>query len=179
MRNIYIRWGAALLALSLAAGGAGAATLSQTFLNEFAANELYLWMDDPDTALVREVRLGSGMTEWAVQSVSGAAVVLNGPRLNPGAGRFTLDFDYLSRPFSLQWAEVFFESGARHVLGAGTLTYTTGGWGDSDLFTRGLDIPYQLSAPAPVPLPQSAALLLSALVLLPLRRRPQGCRRRV
>ncbi|HMM75234.1 MAG TPA: hypothetical protein PJ986_05980 [Gammaproteobacteria bacterium] len=164
------RLAATLLALSLSAPMALAATLNQTFMNDFTSNALYLWSDVPAELQLGAVAFGSGMQGWSVQSASAAALVLTGPTVAAGQGRFTLRLDYLSRPFSLQWAEVFFDSGINRILGAGTLSYSASGWANANAFTHAADIPHQFAAPASVPLPPSAVLLSSALLFLPLRR---------
>jgi len=164
-----IRFAAALLALSLSATTAVAATLNQTFMNDFAANALYFWSDDASNMQLGAVSFGSNMSGWSVQSASAAALVIQGPVVAAAQGRFTMAFDYVSRPFSVQWAEVFFDSGINHILGAGTLSYSTGGWAGSNAFTHAADVPHQFASQASVPLPPSAVLLLSALAFLPLR----------
>lgn len=158
-----------LIAAALTLANAGAATLNQTFMNDHATNALYFWADDATNLQFERVRFGTGMTAWSVQSNSGDALVLTGPTVDARAGRFTLRLDYTTRPFSFQWAEVFFDSGLNRILGAGTLTYTTGGWVGSDVFTRAAAVPHQFAAQASVPLPQSVLLLLSGLLVLPLR----------
>jgi hypothetical protein len=154
-------------ALTLA--NAGAATLNQTFMNDYATNALYFWADDAANLQFAQVSFGTGMTAWSVQQNGGDALVLAGPTVDARAGRFTVRFDYTTRPFSFQWAEVFFDSGLNRILGGGTLTYTTGGWVSSDVFTRAAAVPHPFAAQASVPLPQPALLLVSALLLLPLR----------
>lgn len=163
--------GSTMLALSLAATSAQAATLNQTFMNEFDANALYFWADDATNLQFAGASFGANMTQWTVTANTGEALVLEGPTTVPAAsGRFTLQLDYVTRPFSLQWAEVFFDSGVNRILAGGTLSYTSGGWVGSNVFTHAADVPYQFSAQAAVPLPQSVVLMLSALVFLPLRR---------
>ncbi|MGE3772360.1 MAG: hypothetical protein AB7I32_05505 [Gammaproteobacteria bacterium] len=165
-----VRLAATLLTLSLSATTAVAATLDQTFMNDFTSNALYLWSDEPAKLQLGAVSFGSNMQAWSVQSASAAALVLGGPAVAAGQGRFSIRFDYVSRPFSLQWAEVFFDGGLNHILGAGTLSYSTSGWAGTNVFTHAADIPQQFTAQTSVPLPPSAVLLSSALVLLPLRR---------
>jgi len=159
---------ALLLTLSLATSAA-AATLHQTFMNDFASNAIYLWSDDPGNMQFAGTSFGAHLQGWSVQSASPAALVLNGPTVAAGQGRFTVRFDHVKRPFTLQWAEVFFDSGISHVLGAGTLGYSVSGWTGTNAFSHLADIPH-LTPQSAVPLPQSAVLLLSALIVLPLRR---------
>ncbi len=164
-----LRFAATLLALSLTATTAVAATLNQTFMNDFASNAMYFWSENPANMQFGAVSFGSNMSGWSVQSASAAALVIQGPVVAAAQGRFTMGFDYVTRPFSLQWAEVFFDSGINHILGAGTLSYSASGWAGTNVFTHAADVPHQFTTQASVPLPPSVVLLLSALAFLPLR----------
>jgi len=164
------RFASTLLALSLTATTAFASTLNQTFMNDYSANALYFWSDDSANLQFGAVRFDTGMSAWSVQSSSGSTLVLSGDVVAAGKGRFTLQLDYGKQPFSMQWAEVFFDSGISQILGAGTLSYSKSGWVGTSVFTHGADIPYQFTAQTAVPLPSSVVLLLSSVLCLPLRR---------
>lgn len=162
--------GSCLLACTLVGANAQAASLNQSFSNDFDTNAIYLWSDDPSNMQFEQVRFSAAMAGWNLDVDSASALVLSGPAAAAGAGRFTVKMDYQVKPFSMQWAEVFFDSGINRILGGGTLTYRNGGWSGSDVFTRAGDIPHQFSAQSAVPLPPSIVLLLSALAFFPLRR---------
>lgn len=162
--------GSSLLAFTLVGASAEAATLNQTFSNDFDTSAIYLWSDDPSNMQFESVRFSAAMASWNLDANSAGALVISGPTAAAGAGRFTVKMDYVVKPFSMQWAEVFFESGINRILAGGTLTYSNGGWSGSNVFTRAGDVPHQFTAQSAVPLPQSMVLLLSALVFIPLRR---------
>ena len=159
-----------LIAATLTVAGAGAATKNQMFQNDYDSNALYFWSDNPSNLQIALASFGAHMGDWTVDSSTGDALVLSGSTLGAGQGRFTLSFDYVARPFTLQWAEVFFDSGVNHLLDGGTLSYGSSGWSGTSAFTRAGDIPNQFAAQASVPLPPSLVLLLSSLLFIPLRR---------
>ena len=165
---------ASLFGLALTAGPVGASTLDQTFSNDFDTSSIYFWADDPSNLAFDGVRFAQHMGDWSVQANSGDALVIAGPTVAAGQGRFSLRFDYDTRPFSLQWAEVFFNGGLNVIQGAGTLRYNGSNWTASNLFTHGADIPNQFASSSTVPLPSPVVLLLSSLLFVPLR----GLRRR-
>ncbi len=158
-----------LFGLALTVSHASAERLDQTFANDFNTSSIYLWADDPLNLEFDRVRFGQNMGDWTVQSNSGEALVLAGTTVAAGAGRFSLRLDYVTRPFSLQWAEVFFDSGLNVIQGAGTLRYSGSAWTASNVFTRGADMPNQFASSSAVPLPGSIVLLLSSLLCMPLR----------
>ena len=153
-----------LACLSLHVGAASAAAVVEEFQNKFAANALYLWSDDAGNTSLGKLVLGKSLKDWVVDTKTSAMLALSGPVLEPGAGSFRLQLTYDAAPVSLQWAEVFFDSGAASLLGAGSLRYADRTWSASDIFTRGNEIP-GLSA-APVPVPHALGLLLAPLLLL-------------
>jgi len=115
------------------------------------------------------VLLAQSMRGWGMETQTSAMPVLHGPVLAPGAGRFLLRLAYDAAPISLQWAEVFFDSGVASLRGAGSLRFEDRTWTAVDAFTRGNEIPGL--AAAPVPLPHALGLLLAPLLLLASRRR--------
>jgi hypothetical protein len=160
-----------LVCLSLNLGAASAATVVQEIQNEFKSNAMYLWSDDPGHATIETVLLGQSMRGWGVQTETSTMLVLSGPVLAPGAGRFLLRLAYDAAPISLQWAEVFFDSGVASLRGAGSLRFEDRTWTAVDVFTRGNEIPGL--AAAPVPLPHALGLLLAPLLLASRRRESQ------
>lgn len=158
-----------LVCLSLNFGAASAATVVEEFQNQYTSNAFYLWSDDPDNATIETVLLGQRMQGWGLETQTSTMLVLSGPVLAPGAGRFLLRLDYDIAPVSLQWAEVFFDSGVASLRGAGSLRFEDRAWTAIDVFTRGNEIPGL--AAAPVPLPHALGLLLAPLLLLASRRR--------
>jgi len=150
--------------LSLHLGAASAIAVMEDFQNQFASNMVYLWSDDPASTTIAKVLLGKTMGGWSVDTNTGALLVLSGNVLEPGAGSFKLQLKYDAAPISLQWAEVFFDSGIASLRGAGSLSYADRTWTASDLFTRGNEIPGL--AAAPVPVPHALGLLLAPLLLL-------------
>lgn len=155
--------------LSLPLGAASGAAVVKEIQNEFTSNAMYLWSDDPGNTTIDSVFLGRSMTGWVVETQTSAMLVLRGPVLEPGAGRFLLQLVYDAEPVSLQWAEVFFESGVASLRGAGSLRFEDRTWTAADLFTRGNEIPGLVATP--VPLPDALGLLLAPLLLL------SSCRR--
>jgi len=153
-----------LACLSLHLGVASAITVSEDFQTQFASNTLYVWTDDPARTTIGNVVLGKSLSGWGIDTKTDALLVLSGDVLEPGAGSFKLKLKYDAAPISLQWAEVFFDSGVATLRGAGTLSYADKTWTASDVFTRGNEIP-GLSA-APVPVPHALGLLLAPLLLL-------------
>ncbi len=156
-----------VIGLSMTAIKVDAATLNQTFANDFDTTSIYLWSDAPGNMSFAAVGFGSNMTTWSVQSNTGAQLVLAGSTVAPGAGRFNVTMNFTTTPFTMQWAEVFFSGGFNVVRGAGTLTYQSAGWSNANTFTHLADIPQQFGAAA-VPLPSSLMLLLSSLLFVPL-----------
>ncbi len=157
-----------LLGTALTADPASAAFMNQSFLNEFDTTSIHFWSDDATKLAFDRVSFGQNMGAWSVESNTGDTLVL------ATRGRFSLRLDHDRQPFSMQWAEVFFDGAFNVIRGSGTLHYSGSAWTGSDLFTHALDIPNQFSSSAVVPLPSSVVLLLSSLLFVPLR----GLRRR-
>ncbi len=163
-----------LLGTALTADPASAAFMNQSFLNEFDTTSIHFWSDDATKLAFDRVSFGQNMGAWSVESNTGDTLVLAGPVVAATRGRFSLRLDHDRQPFSMQWAEVFFDGAFNVIRGSGTLHYSGSAWTGSDLFTHALDIPNQFSSSAVVPLPSSVVLLLSSLLFVPLR----GLRRR-
>lgn len=157
-----------LIALSLATGSLSAATLNQTFMNDFEATSIYLWSDAPGNMSFVGAGFGADMSTWSVTSNTGAQLVLGGSTVAPGAGRFDLAMNYHTAPFTVQWAEVFFSGLVNVVRGSGTLTYQGAGWSNVDAFSHLADIPNRVIASSAVPLPSSVLLMLTSLLFVPL-----------
>jgi hypothetical protein len=162
------------LTLLLSVAGAGAATLNQTFMNDFESNTLYLWSLDASDMSLKNFTAGANMAGWKMDESSPAHMVLSGPTVAAGAGRFKLLMNYKAAPFRLEWAEVFFEKGINVVRGFGTLTFNGNGWSNANVGTHVIDIPLQPRVAA-TPLPGSALLLMSALALGVWRGRRARC----
>jgi hypothetical protein len=107
---------------------------------------------------------GANMSGWKVDLSTPARMVISGPTITPGAGRFNLLMNYKTAPFQLEWAEVFFNNITNVVLGAGTLSFNGGGWSNANVATHLVDIPLHPAAAA-MPVPSSILLMLSALAL--------------
>ena len=151
-----------LACLSLHLGVASAAAVVEEFQNRFASNALYLWSDDAGNTTLGNLVLGKSLDGWVVNTTTGAMLALSGPVLEPGAGSFRVQLKFDTAPVSLQWAEVFFDSGTASLLGAGSLRYAGRTWTASDIFTRGNEIPGLGAAPVP----HALGLLLAPLLLL-------------
>ncbi len=151
-----------VLTLLLSATGAGAATLNQTFMNDFESNALYLWSLDASNMSLERFTAGANMAGWKMDESSPAHMVLSGPTVAAAAGRFNLLMNYKAAPFRLEWAEVFFEKGINVVRGFGTLTFNGNGWSNANVGTHVIDIPLHPSVAA-TPLPGSALMMMSAL----------------
>lgn len=89
-----------LTALLLTTGSAGAATLEQTFMNDFETNAIYLWSLDASNMSLDGFSASADMGGWQADSISPAHMVLSGPTVAAGAGRFNLLMNYKSTPFS-------------------------------------------------------------------------------
>ena len=153
-----------LLALLLTTGSVGAATLDQTFMNDFQDNAMYFWSGDPSNMTLDGFSAGANMNGWKVDVSTPARMVLSGPTVAASAGRFNLLMNFKSTPFQLEWAEVFFNNITNVVLGFGTLSFNGGGWSNANVATHLIDIPLH-PAVAAMPVPSSILLLMSALGL--------------
>ncbi len=167
--NVRVTSLALLIFVLLATGNAGAATLDQTFTNDFETNGIYLWSVDPSNMTLAGFSFGANMSGWKADSQSPAKLVLSGPTLGAAAGRFNLLMNYQNTPFKLEWAEVFFDNMSNAVRGYGTLTFNGSGWSNGNVATHLMDIPLHPVAAA-TPIPPSLLLMVSALALVPLQR---------
>lgn len=158
--------GVMLLSLLLAAAPVRAATLDQLFANDFDATGIYLWSMDPANMTFTSASFGANMNGWTVQSNTGDKLVMSGPSVAPGAGRFNVLMSYLSRPFQMEWAEVYFNNAVTTVRGVGTLTYGLSGWSNVDAFTHMAEFTVPAPATIATPVPASIVTMLSALALV-------------
>lgn len=157
-----------LLATVALAPAVQAKTLVQQFTNDYDANAIYLFAADPAALDFERITFPGVRSGWTVTMNTGDEVTMRGPRTAPGELRFNATMNYVTKPFSIEWAEVFFGTVGNRVLGTGTLTWN-GGWTATNGFTHFA----ALAADGVVPLPPSVVMLLSACGLLPLmRRRP-------
>lgn len=154
-----------LTALLLTTGSAGAATLEQTFMNDFETNAIYLWSLDASNMSLDGFSASADMGGWQADSISPAHMVLSGPTVAAGAGRFNLLMNYKSTPFRLEWAEVLFDHVGAVVKGYGTLSFNGNGWSNSNVASHLIDIPLHPQVAA-TPLPSSVLMMLSALALI-------------
>ncbi len=155
-----------LLCLLLATGSARAATLDQLFMNDFETNGIYLWSVDPANMTLSSAGFGSNMSGWSVQSNTGEKLVMSGPTLAAAAGRFNVLMNYLSKPFQMEWAEIYFNNAVRTVRGVGTLTYGDSGWSNVNSFSHMSEFSVPAPATIATPLPASVVMMLSALALV-------------
>ncbi len=154
-----------LLALLLGALPLQAAKLNQTFANDFDTNSIYLWSADAGNMSFLEANPGKGMDGWSITTLTPAKLVMAGPTVDAGRGRFKVLLNYLDRSFRMEWAEVYFANAIPTVRGAGTLTYGKGGWSNDDSFSHMAEFQLSNVKSAATPLPSSAVMLLSALAL--------------
>lgn len=155
-----------------------AGAVTQQFANDFAGNEIFLWLDPGPVTFSTNPTFGGTMAGgWSTLARTTTTLRIGGPAVAAGSGRINVRFTYAgpSNPtpnFSFQWAEVFFNSGtnSRTVLGAGSAVFSAGAYSFPDTFTHmnPIDIPnLAVVSASPVPLPGSAALMLAALPLVP------------
>jgi hypothetical protein len=116
----------------------------------------------------------AGGGTWLTDTRTSTMLKIIGPTVASGTGLFNVNFDYPAPTtpvpaFSFQWAEVFYSTvgNTRSLLGSGTLSFSNGQFTGSGAFTHFSDIAGTAFAGAPVPLPSSVVLLLSALVFVP------------
>ncbi len=159
---------ALLLILLLTTGSVGAATLNQTFMNDFETNAIYLWSVDASNMTLDGYSVGADMGAWKADISSPARMVLSGPTIAGGAGRFNLLMNYKTTPFQLEWAEVLFDHLGTVVKGYGTLSFNGGGWSNSNVATHLIDIPLHPNVAA-TPLPSSLIMMFSALTLVTMK----------
>ena len=155
---------ALLITLLLTTSSAGAATLKQTFMNDFETNAVYLWSLDTSNMSLDGFSASADMGGWKADISSPARMVLGGATVAAGAGRFNLLMNYKTTPLRLEWAEVLFDHVGRMVKGYGALGFSNG-WSNSNVATHLIDIPLHPRAAA-MPLPSSVLMMLSALALI-------------
>jgi hypothetical protein len=168
--SVRISPAALVLTLLLGVSSAHAALLNQTFQNDFDTNGIYLWSVDFPKMRLDGISFGSTMEAWEAQVNAPKQMVLRGPTLAAGAGRFNLLMNYKSTPFRLEWAEVFFDKGSTLMRGFGTLTFDGNAWSNASVASHVIDIPLH-PAVAAMPLPASWLMMASALALVCVRKR--------
>lgn len=156
-----------LLTLLLAAASAGAATLNQLFMNDFESNGLYLWSVDAGNMSFESFTPGANMDAWKADVSAPDHLLLRGPTVAAGAGRFSLTMNYKATPFRLEWAEVMFDNVSTVVRGFGTLTFDGNGWSNAAVGNHVIDIPLHPQVAA-MPLPAAWMLLFPALAFMAL-----------
>ena len=167
--NMRVTSLALLIFWLLATGNGSAATLNQTFTNDFETNAVYLWSVDPSNMTLAGLSFGASMSGWQADRQNPAKLVLRGPTVGAAAGSFNLLMSYRHTPFKLEWAEVFFDNVNNVVRGYGTLSFNGSGWSNANIATHLIDIPLHPVAAA-LPIPSSLLLMFSALALMPLQR---------
>lgn len=163
--KLRISFTALFLTLMLTTASAGAATLSQTFMNDFESNALYLWSVDASNMSLDGFSLGANMDAWKAEVSTPDHLLLRGPTIAAAAGRFNLLMNYKSTPFRLEWAEVFFDNVSNVVRGYGTLSFDGNGWSNTGVASHVIDIPLHPNIAA-TPLPTSWLMMFSALLLV-------------
>ena len=156
---------ALLITLLLTTGSAAAAKLEQTFMNDFETNAIYLWSLDTSNMSLDGFSAGADMGGWQAAISAPAHMVLSGPTVAAGAGRFNLLMNYKTIPFRIEWAEVLFDHVGSVVKGYGTLSFNGNGWSNSNVASHLIDIPLHPRVAA-TPLPSSLLMLFSALALI-------------
>ena len=171
------------LILSMAVVNAEAA-MSSFVHGEDNANYIFLFADVESggkTPLTfNNVTFSGGFASagWALsQPVEPLVAIFTGSQIPAGTGTYNLDFNATKNNVSMQWTEVLYDGSSWSTLDNGTAKYnsTLGIW-------SGIGTPFSLEnteyvtkyfnalPPAPVPLPNSVILLLSALAYLGSRR---------
>lgn len=151
---------AVLILLATAFSNASAASFSQQFLNDFSSNRIWLWAVEPTTEFTNVSFDNAAVSDWVVPVDTGSTLYLESSTetpLLPGAGRFTIDFDYTTPTFSFEWAEIYWDGATNNLLGSGTATYNGSGWSGGPAFTHA-------AALSAVPIPASSVLLASGVV---------------
>lgn len=156
---------ALLITLLLTTSSAGAATLKQTFMNDFETNAVYLWSLDTSNMSLDGFSASADLGGWKADISSPARMVLSGATVAAGAGHFNLLMNYKTTPLRLEWAEVLFDRVGTVVKGYGALGFNGNGWSNSNVATHLIDIPLHPRAAA-MPLPSSVLMMLSALALI-------------
>ncbi|MGR8919299.1 MAG: hypothetical protein ACU85V_06755 [Gammaproteobacteria bacterium] len=170
---------ATVLAL-LASATAQAASETEWFRTDNAATHLFLFADSPAPAEMAFTDLDffRGLGGWSVESLTPGEVIASGPQVAPGTGWMRLRFDYQVPQVSFQWAEVLFDGVSHSIEGSGTIGFdSTAGFLSQYSYSSGFSLANQLAvadyfgAAAPVPLPPSALMLLTAVAFLGFNRR--------
>jgi len=151
--------------------GACAAVSTEVYKNDSDMTDLFLWSDNPANMTFLNVDLSDpDLAGWAVMVNSGSSLVLEGPKVKKSNGKFNIDFQYSSAPFTFQFAEAMYDTVASSwtVETTGNITFD-----GKKLFTpyssnplsaqQIADITAHFSPSAAVPILNSAVLMLSAV----------------
>lgn len=169
--------------LAFAASSASAATQRTNFRNDSTVNHIFLFADDSGALPGPEIEfsavdLRNGFSAWTLETLTPALAVFHGADTAPNAGRFRLTFEYNVPQVSFQWAEVLFDSVTNtYTSVTGTAYYDRNlpwRWSYDNTFAaanRAFVDNYFGVTPAPVPLPNSMVMLLSAAAFLGFSRR--------
>ena len=171
---------AVTLLLMIGSGAAAAATYSGAFLNDAEMNNAFLFSDDVNELEFLDVSFGRDMSAWHVDIQTPAQLVFSGPTVQPLRGLLRLSFEYTVGQVSFQWAEVLFDGVDYAVQQSGSLHFDTtqpsgAQWSATNVFSSAnaqfIDGYFSLPAATAVPLPNSVALMLSALAVIGFIRR--------
>lgn len=157
-----LRTALAALVVAGTTGGAEAASYTTWFQNDTTTNAIYLWLTDDSVSTAdmtpKQFKAGSSMSAWDWTGTSDS-LVLFGPTAAASTGQVQMRFDYTA-PFALEWAEVMWSGPTMSLLASGTLAFSKGSWTSSSSFNHIGDMPSPYAAPVPVP--NSLLMLLSA-----------------
>ncbi len=143
-----------------------AATKTQMFKNNFESNSIYLWMNDINEATFSSVQFSDASDDWQAFVNNGSELFMAGNTITANNGRFDVEMEYQTIPFGFEWAEILWTGNTFSILGSGSLFWENR-WIATNDFSHLGDIV------APVPIPGSMLLLLSALIGMTFMRRSQ------
>jgi hypothetical protein len=168
------------LALTLSAGGANAATQSTNSFNTTEMNYGFFFSDDVTELQLTDLSFGARMNAWTNDVLTPAEIVFTGPTVQPLRGLMRLTFDYQAPQVGYQWAMVLFDGVNHAIQDSGTVAFDStlrgpSAWSSSSAFsalnTQHIDNYFNRPGAAAVPLPKSAALMLSAMAIVGFNRR--------
>ena len=167
----------ALAAMLATFSGVAHATIGNvTFFNDVELNHGFLFSEDPVNLEFLNLTFGARMNTWNVELLTPSTVVFSGPTVQPFRGLLKLQFDYQVPPVSFQWAEVLFQNDVVQINASGSAIFDPSQrgrqWSTSNAFSAAnTAFVTNYLAPAPVPLPNSVVLMLSAIGFMSFTRR--------